>query len=149
MDDPQLNVASLNTLWAVNVAGVIALTRAVSQVMQNGGRIINFGSCLAARSVFPGLADYSATKAAMSAYTRGIAHDLAPRNILVNCVAPGPIHTDMNPEDGPRAPAQIAAVPLRRFGKVEEIAAPVVFLAGPGASYITGITLDVNGGNNS
>lgn len=71
---------------------------------------------------------------------------ISPRNILVNTVQPGPIDTDMNPADGDFAKKMVGSLPLGRYGKVEEIAGAVAFLAGPDASYITGAALNVDGG---
>jgi 3-oxoacyl-[acyl-carrier protein] reductase len=94
----------------------------------------------------PGLADYSATEAAVAVYTRGWARDLGPKGITVNAVQPGPIDTDMNPADGHFAAVMKAGSPLGRYGRPEEVAVAIVFLAGPSASDITGTTLDVDGG---
>jgi 3-oxoacyl-[acyl-carrier protein] reductase len=97
-------------------------------------------------SPWPGVADYSATKAAVAAYTRGWARDLGPKGITVNNVQPGPIDTDMYPAaSGEFAEVQKAATALGRFGKPEEVAAAAVFLAKPEAGYITGTTLNVDG----
>ena len=78
---------------------------------------------------------------------RSLARELGGRNITVNCVAPGLIDTDMTKilEDGQRA-GLLAAIPLGRLGQPEDVAAAVAFLASPGAAYITGTTIHVNGG---
>jgi 3-oxoacyl-[acyl-carrier protein] reductase len=83
---------------------------------------------------FPGAADYSATKAALLGYTRGWARDLGPKGITVNDVQPGPIDTDMNPSDGNFAEMQKSRTALGRYGKPEEVAAAVAFLASPAAA---------------
>jgi 3-oxoacyl-[acyl-carrier protein] reductase len=143
------NLAELDHLFAVNVGGVAAAVRTAAPLMHDGGRIISIGSVVGDSSPFPGIADYSATKAAILGYTRGWARDLGPRGITVNNVAPGPIATDMNPDDGEFAASQKAATALGRYGKPEEVAAAVAFLASPAAAYITGATLTVDGGFNA
>ena len=95
------------------------------------------------------MSDYAATKAAISGYTRGLAWDLAPRNITVNTVEPGAIDTDMMPVDPAVREAFTNAIPLKRLGKPQEIAAMVNFLSGPEASYITGSSFAVDGGINA
>lgn len=82
----------------------------------------------------------------MGAFNRVAARDLAARNITVNTLQAGFVDTDMNPENIDWAPAWIATVPLGRYGRPEEIAAGVVFLAGPEASYVTGTFLNIDGG---
>jgi 3-oxoacyl-[acyl-carrier protein] reductase len=140
------NLAELDRQFAVNVGGVAAAVRAAAPLMREGGRIISIGSVVGETSPFPGIADYSATKGAVAAYTRGWARDLGPMGITVNNVQPGPIDTDMNPADGDSAPHATASTALGRYGKPEEVAAAVAFLASPNAGYITGATLNVDGG---
>ena len=115
--------------------------------MGEGGRIVTVGSGIATRASFPGLADYAATKAAIVGYTKGASRDLGPRGITVNVLQPGSIDTDMNPKDGGDfAEAQRSQHALQRFGTAEEIAAGIVFLTSPQASFVTGTVLNVDGG---
>jgi Dehydrogenases with different specificities (related to short-chain alcohol dehydrogenases) len=144
--DLQRDEASFARLMAVNLTGVATAVRAAAQVMGAGGRIISVGSWFASRVGAPGLADYSATKAAIAGYTRGWARDLGPRGITVNVVQPGAIDTDMNPAESPFATSLVPTIALGRYGRPEEIAAAIVFLASPAASYITGTSLTVDGG---
>lgn len=132
-------------LFDVNVRGLHVGTRAALPHLAEGGRIILIGSMAGALG-FPGTSAYGATKAAVAALARGWAKDLAPRNILVNTVQPGLIDTDLNPADGELGRQMTGLVPLGRYGRVEEIAGAVSFLAGPDASYVTGTTLNIHGG---
>ncbi|MBX3501877.1 MAG: SDR family oxidoreductase [Alphaproteobacteria bacterium] len=149
LGDPATDVTALERQFAVNVGGVAAAVRAAAAHLKEGGRIITIGSGVGTRTPWPGMADYGATKAAVASYTRGWARDLGGKGITVNTVQPGPIDTDMNPSDGEFAEIQKVGTALGRYGKPEEIAAAVAFLAGPDASYITGATLDVDGGFNA
>jgi NAD(P)-dependent dehydrogenase (short-subunit alcohol dehydrogenase family) len=120
-----------------------------SKVMAEDGRIISIGSGAASSSPWPGIADYSASKAAVAAYTRGWARDLGPKGITVNVVQPGPIDTEMNPADGASSDLQKAGTALGRYGRADEIGATVALLASQGAAFITGASIDVDGGYNA
>jgi 3-oxoacyl-[acyl-carrier protein] reductase len=131
---------------AVNVRGVFAAVQEASRHMGEGGRIITIGSVNADRMPFAGGSVYAMTKAAIAGLTRGLARDLGPRGITVNNVQPGPTDTDMNPANGPRAEGMKAMMALHRFGRGDEIAGMVAYLAGPEAGFITGASLTIDGG---
>jgi len=147
--DPSNNLSEIERQFAINVGGVVTAVRTAVKYLGEGGRIISIGSVLGDHSPFPGMSDYSATKAAIAGYTRGWARDLGSKSITVNIVQPGPIDTDMNPSDSEQAAGQKALLALGRYGKPEEIAATVAFLASPGAAFITGTTINVDGGFNA
>jgi 3-oxoacyl-[acyl-carrier protein] reductase len=131
-----------------NLRGVFLMTRAVGKVMmrQKSGRIINIASTAGAMGN-PGQVNYSAAKAGVIGLTKAAGRELAHWNILVNAVAPGLIETDMAASIPAEArEAMLQQVPLKRIGQAREVAEVVRFLAGDGASYITGQTIHVNGG---
>ncbi|MBL0122356.1 MAG: 3-oxoacyl-ACP reductase FabG [Betaproteobacteria bacterium] len=131
-----------------DLTSVFRLSRAVIKGMMKarGGRIINIGSVVGFMGN-PGQVNYVAAKAGMVGFTKALAREVGSRNITVNCVAPGFIETDMTKS---LAEAQVAKlvenVPLGRLGNVRDIAEAVLYLASPGASYVTGNTIHVNGG---
>jgi len=132
--------------FAVNVRGAILVTREALPHLTNGARIINLASELA----YVGRQNasvYAASKAAMLGLTRSWARELAPR-ILVNAVAPGPTDTPLLGFESMTANQQALEItnPLGRIGRPEEIAAAILFLAGPGATFFTGQCIGPNGG---
>jgi len=131
-----------------NLKSVFRLSRGVLRGMMKAraGRIINITSVVGA-SGNAGQVNYSAAKAGITGFTRSLAREIGSRGITVNCVAPGFIDTDMT-QALPEASrtALLGQIPLGRLGQPDDIAAAVVFLASPGAAYITGATLHVNGG---
>jgi 3-oxoacyl-[acyl-carrier protein] reductase len=130
----------------INVRGVAAAIREAAKYMIEGGRIITISSAAANYLGTGNMTDYAATKAAASAYSRGYAWDLGPRGITVNTVQPGPVDTDMNPDDGEFADFLRSKIALGRYGKATEIAALVNFLASPDSSFITGAIFTIDGG---
>ena len=136
-------------VMTVNVESVFALGNAVVKNMKAGSRIINISSVLGERAIGPNMSLYTASKFAVAGLTRGWAKDLGARGILVNAIMPGPINTDMNPENSDYSEGMRTQTALGRYGQPHEIAGAVAFLAGPDASYITGATLTVDGGWNA
>jgi 3-oxoacyl-[acyl-carrier protein] reductase len=131
---------------ATNVRGVFVAVQAAAKVMKEGGRIVTIGSIAGMRVAFQTSSVYSMTKGAVAALVRGAAIDLAPRGITVNNVQPGPTETDMNPADGPHAAALQTMIPARRFGKPEEVAGMVAYLASGEAGFVTGASFTGDGG---
>ena len=133
----------------VNLRSAFLMTRAVSKALvrqKSGGRVINITSTSGAMGN-AGQVNYSAAKAGLIGFTKAAARELAPWSILVNAVAPGLIETDMTANLSATArEALLAQVPLKRSGTVREVAEMVRFLAGDGATYITGQVFHVNGG---
>jgi 3-oxoacyl-[acyl-carrier protein] reductase len=133
----------------INFRGTLVVTQAALKHMKDGGRIITIGSCVGERVMTPGLVAYSATKGAVKMFAQGLSREVGSRGITVNNIQPGPIDTDLNPAAGEWAVSQKAATVLGRYGKVDEVAALVAFIAGPESSYITGANLTVDGGTNA
>lgn len=132
----------------VNLKGAFLFIRAASRVMlrQRYGRIINMSS-IAGLKGNPGQANYSASKAGLIGLTRTVARELAKRNITVNAVAPGFIETDMTGVLPEKVKEEVKKfIPMERMGKVDDIADLVCYLASPGAGYLTGQAIAVDGG---
>lgn len=132
--------ANLSGAWRVSKAALRGMTKA------RRGRIINISSVVA-RMGNPGQTNYCASKAGLEGFTRSMAREIGGRGITVNAVAPGFIATDMTRSlDESQREAMLAAVPLGRLGEPEEVAALVAFLASDEAGYISGETIQINGG---
>ncbi|WP_418909177.1 SDR family oxidoreductase [Glutamicibacter endophyticus] len=134
--------------FQVNILAMFAITRAALKHLPQGASIINTTS-VQAYEPSPTLLDYASTKAAINAFTKGLAVQLAPRGIRVNAVAPGPIWTPLQVSDGQpkeKLPKFGHNVPLGRAGQPVELAPAYVFLASAESSYVIGETLNVNGG---
>jgi len=132
----------------VNLTAAFRLTRLVvrGMIRRRSGRVISIGS-VAGATGNAGQVNYAAAKAGLTGMTMSLAKEVARRNITVNCIAPGYVETKMTAVfDEARYEAAIADIPASRFGKPEEIAAAVVFLASDEAAYVTGQTFHVNGG---
>ena len=137
-----------NDIIDTNLSSIYRLSKAVvrSMMKKRNGRIINIASVVGLTGN-PGQTNYSATKAGMLGFSKSLAREIGSRNITVNCVAPGFIDTDMTrdlPDE--QREALINQIPLNRLGDPADIAAAVTFLASPAAAYITGETINVNGG---
>jgi 3-oxoacyl-[acyl-carrier protein] reductase len=145
----EATLEELDRVIDLNLRGVFFATHAALKHLGDGGRIITIGSCVGERNMTPGLAAYGATKGAVKMFTQGLSREVGSRGITVNNVQPGPIDTDLNPAAGDWAAPQIANTALKRYGRVDEIAAMVAFVAGPEAAYITGASLTVDGGTNA
>lgn len=147
----EIPVSRYERMFAVNVTGVLLCTYHALPAMigRKYGRIINLSSQLAQRGVVSGgFAAYAATKGAVESFTRATAHEFGQHGITVNAIAPGGIETEMSksvmtPEYRAR---RLDELPLRRFGRVEDVAYATVFLATEEAGYLTGQILHPSGG---
>jgi 3-oxoacyl-[acyl-carrier protein] reductase len=134
-------------LFAVNVTSAATAVRAAAPFLPAGGRIINIGSVMGQAVFTTGLADYSASKSALLAYTKGWARDFGSKGVTVNLIQPGHTDTDLNPAASASPFATNAATsPLARYGSVDEIAAAVLFVATPAASFVNAAIINVDGG---
>ncbi|GAA1592165.1 SDR family oxidoreductase [Kribbella sancticallisti] len=140
-------VEDLDRVLAINVRGVYVAAQAAASLLADGGRMIHVGSCIADRNTGPGMTLYAMSKSAVVGLSKGLARELGSRGITSNVVQPGPTDTAMNPADGPFAAGQRSFLALDRFGTVDDVAAAVLYLAGPGGSYVTGTELSVDGGH--
>lgn len=145
----QVSAAEVDQAIDLHIRAPFLFSQAAAAVMGEGGRIITIGSTLADHVPYPGVTLYSATKAAVAGLARGLARDLGPRGITANVVHPGNTDTEMNPADSDDAIADLPNIPLGRYGRADEIAAAVAYLAGPDAQYVNGTTLTVDGGYNA
>ena len=141
--------SDLDRVLAVHLKGSFAAAQAVYPGMaaRGRGRIINIASQLAFKGS-PNLTPYCAAKAALLGFTRALALEAAPKGILVNAIAPGPVDTDLTRARGPEWRRAIeASLPAGRLGHPEEIAATALLLAGPGGAFYVGACLSPNGGD--
>lgn len=132
----------------VNLNSVLYVTQAVLPHMPDGGAIVNLSSLAARNGGGGGAIAYSTAKGAVLTFTRGLAKELGPLNIRVNCVSPGLIattfHDTFTPDDARSSVA--SGTPLRREGKAQEVGDAVAYLASDASSFITGESLEINGG---
>lgn len=142
-------IEDFNRTVEVNVQSVFVVTREILPYMNEGGRIVNIGSNMADRIAMAGASLYGMSKSALIGLTKGMARDLGARKITANLVQPGPTDTDMNPADGATASMQIAMTALSHYGKPNDIAGLVAFLASEESGFITGTAITIDGGTNA
>lgn len=144
----RMTEADFDAVMDVNLKGAFLMAKAAAKLMlkARGGRIINISSVVG-QSGQAGQANYSASKAGLIGLTKSLAREFAPRQVLVNAVAPGFIRTRMTEGLKDEAKAKVSElIPLGRMGEPAEVAKAALFLAGGGSAYITGQVLAVNGG---
>ncbi|MFH1178097.1 MAG: 3-oxoacyl-[acyl-carrier-protein] reductase [Acidobacteriota bacterium] len=144
----RMKAQSWRRVMATNLDGTFHVTQPAARIMlrQREGRIINISSVVGLMGN-PGQANYAAAKAGIIGFTKALARELGSRNITVNAVAPGYIQTAMTAKlTDEQRKALLAALAIPRLGSVDDVAEAVVFLAGPGGSYISGEVLNVSGG---
>ena len=130
----------------VNLSGVFYCCKHALEIMREGGAIVSFGSIAAIQGFF-GQANYAAAKSGVQAMMRVLSREAARKNIRANAIAPGVIDTSMAATIPEAVRAEMLKnVPLNRFGTTEEVASVVLFLCSPLASYVTGQTIEINGG---
>ena len=142
----QLSLEDFEQTVAVNVRAPFVAAQAAARHMSAGGRIINIGSNVAERAVFPGFSLYAMSKTALIGLTKALGRELGGRAITVNLVNPGPTDTELNPVDGPNAGTVNGFTALGHYAAPADVAAAVAFLASPDGRYITGATVNVDGG---
>lgn len=142
----ELGLAEFEQTIAVNVRAPFVASQAALRHLPAGGRIINIGSNMAERAVFPGFSLYSMSKTALIGLTKALGRELGPRAITVNLINPGATDTDLNPADGPNADTINGFTALGHYAAPADVAAAVAFLASPDGRYITGATINVDGG---
>ena len=133
-------------MLAINVRAVFVAIHCAIPHLGAGGRIITTGSIFADHTLGPGSAVYAMTKAAVAGLTRGLARELGPRGITVNVIQPGATATDANPDTGEFADAMRERTAVGHYGRPEDIASAVSYLASPEAGFITGISWNIDGG---
>ncbi|MEH6651751.1 MAG: SDR family oxidoreductase [Motiliproteus sp.] len=145
-DAMELNPDDIDHMLDVNVRSPYHASVEAAKNMNEGGRIVVIGSVNADRMPMAGGAAYALSKAAMQGFVRGLARDLGHRNITVNNIQPGPVDTEMNPEDGPMKDTMHSFMAIKRHVRAEEISGMVAYLTGPEAGIITGAQHTIDGG---
>jgi 3-oxoacyl-[acyl-carrier protein] reductase len=142
------SIADFDRVMAVNVRAVFAGIQAALRYMTTGSRILTIGSCNAERVPLPNGSLYAMSKSALVGLTKGIARDLGPKGITVNLVQPGPVDTDMNPANSPRADILRGIMAIPQYGSGHDVAGMVAYLASAESKFITGAALTIDGGYN-
>lgn len=145
-DSLELDPEDVDRMIDINVRGPYHAAVDAAREMPDGGRIVIIGSVNGDRMPFPGGAAYGMTKSAVQGMVRGLARDFGDRNITVNSVQPGPVNTDLNPEDGPMKDMMHSFMAIKRHAQPAEIAGMVAYLVGPEASIVTGAQHTIDGG---
>lgn len=136
---------AIDRLFAINIHTPYHASVEAARRMPEGGRIIVIGSVNGDRMPVAGMASYALSKSALQGLARGLARDFGPRGVTVNIVQPGPIDTDSNPADGPMRDLMHSFMAIKRYGRPEEVAGMVAWLAGPEAGFVTGAMHTIDG----
>lgn len=145
-DAMTLEADAIDHMIDVNVRSPYHASIEAAKKMNDGGNIIVIGSVNADRMPMAGATAYALSKSAMQGFVRGLSRELGHRNITVNNIQPGPVDTDMNPEDGPMKETMHSFMAIKRHVKAQEIAGMVAYLTGPEAGMITGAQHTIDGG---
>lgn len=142
----ELDPNDVDRMIDINVRGPYHAAVDAAREMPDGGRIVIIGSVNGDRMPFAGGAAYGMTKSAVQGMVRGLARDFGDRNITINSVQPGPVNTDLNPEDGPMKDTMHSFMAIKRHAQPNEIAGMVAYLVGPEATIVTGAQHTIDGG---
>ena len=145
-DSLALDPDDVDRMIDINIRGPYHAAVEAARKMPDGGRIVVIGSVNGDRIPFAGGAAYAMTKSAVQGMVRGLARDFGDRNITVNSVQPGPVNTDLNPEDGPMKDMMHSFMAIKRHAQPAEIAGMVAYLVGPEAAIVTGAQHTIDGG---
>ena len=145
-DALELNPDDIDHMLDVNVRSPYHASIEAAKKMNEGGRIVIIGSVNADRMPMAGGTAYALSKSAIQGFVRGLARDLGHKNITVNNIQPGPVDTDMNPEDGPMKDTMHSFMAIKRHVRAEEVAGMVAYLTSPEAGIVTGAQHSIDGG---
>ena len=142
----EITYDEIDKMIDTTVNGTVNLVKESLPHLRPGGRIITIGSVNAHYTPFDSMAIHALDRAALIGFVRGMSRELGPKDITINNVQPGPVDTDANPADGPSADFLRSLMPIGRYGRADEIAALVSYLAGPESSLMNGASIDIDGG---